>query len=271
MKRTLYYTILICVTISCIVTGCVLHAIHWGSRLNLFFKNEGTKTVSRDYTVTDAFDSVQMELGLGDVEIESGSAFSADWKGPSDLAPEINNIHGALVITQNTDLFHSQTLTGKKKLTITLPKGQVYNDFKVALDMGNCEIEDISAKNAEIDLKMGNLKFKDAVCDTLNVDAAMGNVEIDGLKAKNAAFSVDAGNIDVSDMGTFESLSVDANMGNVKLDLDMKLADLTISSDSDLGSVTVNGNKLTDSSLGSGPAKLSVNADLGSVKIHTDD
>ncbi|MCR5674337.1 MAG: DUF4097 domain-containing protein [Lachnospiraceae bacterium] len=281
MKKA-YMTIMILITVFCVIIGTAMHAFRFMSRIA---KLTGRTAERSSHTIAPGdgesmevapFTTMKLDLGVGNITLMTGDGFDVSYQGVDELRPVIDSSkEGKLVIKQKNSNWRSMAKLPDawgtdNDLVITVPEDLELEDLDCDLDMGDFRIEGIRAGKAEISMQMGNLNLKDSVFKTLQVDADMGNVTIDGIEVSKADLDANMGNIEAKGITGFSTLNLDADLGNIEIALDQRLEDLSLDLSADLGSVILNGEKKNGKiSGGAGAARVSADADLGSIRINT--
>lgn len=288
MKK-LYMTILILITVACVILGIMIHGLAFLFNLGRIAGNNEESTalgnisqtvdatmITEDYDVSE-FTSMDLDFGRGNVTFTEGGSYSVSYTGIKEMAPTVKNEKdGKLTVKQSNKNWRSligssDSLGRQNSLTITVPKDTKLKKVKAELGMGDFSISGLTADDADLDLDMGNLNMKDCVFANLDIDSDMGNVTIDGMTASEIDLDADMGNIEASNVGSFKKLDMDADLGNIEVSLQQGLNDLALELSTDLGSITVNGDKMSSKvKTGSGSSRVRASANLGSIKITTE-
>ena len=275
--RKLYLTILISVTIVCVIFGTLYHAARFALFTGRSLKgidsiigvDEGD-IMTQSYDISGSIASVDLDMAMGDVAIRTGDDFSVTWTGTEKSAPSVSLDGTELTVKQKGNYDLKDAFGSKKELVITIPSGTAFMDLDVKLDMGNLTLSSISATKAEIKLSKGNIKFDGASIGDLETKADMGNIEIRDMRAGSVSIEANMGNIEAQGIDDFSKLSIKADLGNVELDLTQKTEEFTFDLDDDLGNVKLNGEKVSSKyKQGQGSSTIEVDADMGNIHINT--
>ena len=143
MKREVYIGILVTITVICVMIGVVMN-MSKNFTLFSFFDRSG-KNISREFDeAAGGFTAIELDADIGDVTIEKGSAFAVKFSGLDKLEPRVSVSDGKLSVIQDTEVsFNPAKL--KSNISITVPEGTNLTELKADLDLGNLELEGISA------------------------------------------------------------------------------------------------------------------------------
>ena len=270
MKKA-YLFIIITITAICVVIGSLVHVTGFLVRLGKagdgvfgFGKNAGkvTETLSEG-----SFSDLKVELDVGNVVIKSGAGGSVEWNGSEDLKPEVGTEGGKLKIKQKGSRILNAGALGN---TLTIVVSTPLDKLDVETDVGNLEAEGITSDKADINIATGNAIIKGSSFGNLEIDANAGNVELSDVSAEKTDVDADAGNIIAGMTGDFKSFKADTDVGNIELKLPCERSGLAMDLKTDLGTVTVNGEKTGTTKSGSGSPSVTARTDLGNINITTE-
>ncbi len=267
MKK-IYLFVIITITVLCVIIGSIVHVtgflVRIGRGAEMFGFGKNAKKVTETLSEGD-FSELSVDLDLGNIVIKSGDG-NVEWNGSEELKPEVSAENGKLKIKQKD----GRLLTGaalNNTLTISVPSALKKLDVKS--DMGNLDVSGITAGKTDLKVSAGNITIKDAGLGDLEADANAGDIRFDSLSAEKAEFDSNAGNIKGSVSGSFKSLKADTDLGNIELKLDCARSELTLDLKTDLGNVTVNGEKTGSGKNGSGSSSVKADTDMGNINITT--
>lgn len=183
-----------------------------------------TKTINGKYidvnTALEAFDRIDVEVDMMDVEIRTGKEYKIElhYNSACKMDYAVNNKVLKCIQKNNEQLKNS-----KNKMTIYVPEGTTVNDIVINSGMGRNRLTNIAATDVTVSSGMGDMDAIDVKLGEIKAELGMGNIDIEGSIA---------GNIDLDD-----------GMGNMKLDLTGKRTDYNYDLDSGLGKIEVDGVK----------------------------
>lgn len=254
MKK-IYIFVLSAVTVFCVILGTLVHVGGW---LDLgFFPFGGDSGSSKEYSEEQpGFRSLDIDAAVMSVTIQKGDRYHISYKASENLIPKMELKGETLVVTQPSTRKFWKNILGNKKceMTITIPEGTVLNSAKFDFDVGNLIVSDLSSEQTKVSSDVGNVELTSCRGNRLEAESDVGNIEIRSSEFKDTQIDTDVGNVYFSAAGNFSEYNV-------------ALA-------TDLGKVTVDGNKLkrnfsqTASAASSG-RRLTVETDTGNIEITT--
>lgn len=234
--KNIYLIILTIVTIVCIFIGLFInYSINFKSGL----KKSSSTNIDVNESV-DAFDSIDLDLNVGDVHIVYGADYNVSIEDyPEKITPTWSVEDKQLIIKQKHNNVHWKDFKNVKcKLTITIPEGCELQTLACDMDMGNLVIDDINATSVALSADMGNIEMNEVNFTTLAVKANMGSVSCDDSNITTAAFVADMGSIDIE--GNFVSVSAECDMGSIEIKSD-NINNTKFDLKCDMGSIKING------------------------------
>ncbi len=206
---------------------------------------------------------------------ESGIDYSKEFSGIEQL--DISNRLGKLVITTGRE-FRVEATNVSDRFRAEVVKGTLVIDepdfarWFQWLDMGRNHRkslitvyvpEDFNAKRIKIDSGAGEVRLENLSTQRLSINAGVGDVYGEGLQATNVDADGGVGNINLVDVDFMDvdfnsgvgniniegkilgKSEFDCGVGNVKIKLKAAREDYELKVDSGLGSVRVNGKKVS--------------------------
>lgn len=217
-----YLTILITVTVICVIAGSVSHLTRSMSalmtQLTGSFGNgkivfSSGKAVSAEGTL-DSFDSIKINLSMGSLVVKEGNSYEYSYEFNEKLTPSLEVKNGNLIVKQsNVSVNVGNINNGKGELIITVPKGTKLDNIDVNASMGNVSVEGINAKKLDGSLSMGNLELSDSTVSDCELSLSMGNLEIKNVTADSIEAALSMGEINFD--GTAEKIKLVTSMGEV--------------------------------------------------------
>ncbi len=234
--RNIYLIILSIATSICIFIGLFSHLYKW-------FSLDTKKSVSIDNdSVVEQFDSIDLNLNVGDVSIEYGSDFHVNVEDyPEKIMPTWSVEDNTLIIKQNAKNISINWNDFKNvdcELAITVPAGTELKTIACDMDMGNLEINNVKAVSVALSADMGNIELEGANITTLAVKANMGSISADDSVITTAGFEADMGSIELE--GQFSSIAAECNMGSIEIEC-ANINDVKLDLHCDMGAIELNG------------------------------
>ncbi len=191
--------ILILLTVVCILAGSARYLY------GFFSPDKAVKEKGK----LDAFEKIELDLDLGNVQILRGEDFSWSGKFPSKLMPKLEVSGDRLVVWQKKAT-RVVGVTGSEQesaLTIVIPEGTTIRSLDVNMDLGEFSSEDIAYGEADLDLDLGSVILKGCSFDELDADVDVGSIEIDSCDMEKAELKTDLGSITVDGQDQGKSYS----------------------------------------------------------------
>ena len=265
--KNAYLIILTIVTVVCILVGVFWHIGGWfgrngtssifGWKWHWNWSDSDPGDMNHETISLDDFDTIDIDLAIGEVVIKEGSKFSLAMDFPEKYMPEYSVSNGNLKITHRKamNVGFSNMRNDDYKVELEVPKGVDFDLVKVNCSLGDIRINGLSADKFDIDESLGEIKLdyitakdievcnsmgsvniRDAEAASLNGDLSMGDLRVESSKIDNVDCNNSMGS--VSFEGQCEWLDIDNNMGDIRVD---SKSDWKGTLECDMGSVKVNG------------------------------
>ena len=195
----------------------------------------------------DAFESIEAAVSAGSVEIITGDSYSIRIK-TSDNYPELSysNEDKRLKVTENDQ--NDSVLKGQCKVEVTVPKNTALGDITVTTNMGRAVVKEITAGTVSVTSNMGEIEFDTSQADSLTLTSNMGAVIVKDAFAQTVSLTTDVGAVQIK---SFKDI-----------------ADATLDLSSDLGAVTLDGEKVKNPYHRDGTgAKITASTNMGAVTV----
>ena len=185
----LFMGILIFLTVICILIGSARYLFG-------FFTSDKVK---KEQGTLDAFEEIELNLDLGNVQILSGEEFSWTGEFPSKLMPKLEVSGDKLKIRQkkSTTVIGANGSDKEAQLTIVIPEGTTIRSLDANMDLGEFSSVDVAYGEAELNLDLGSLTLTGCTFDELEADVDVGSIRIDECDMKKGKLKTDLGSITV--------------------------------------------------------------------------
>jgi hypothetical protein len=270
VKKTVYLSILTIVTVVCIAAGICYHII--SGTIGKLFGGSGTNQTSSgsradDKEILDDFDVIRLNVAAAEVFLESGSEFSIAYNGSEEYRPQYSVENRALTVKSGNKKVHIGTKL-ESTITITVPEDAVLDKIDLSVNAGNMEIRGADAKDITIDLDAGNVEVYNGTYTTVSADVDAGNLTFENCVLTSAEMDTDMGNIELKSCA-FDTLEAEADMGNIEVRSSQSLDDYDIQLETDLGSITVNGQSYSGGyhATGSGTKRVEISVNMGNAEL----
>lgn len=217
--------------------------------------------------------NLDIEVELGDVEIQKGKSFRIETYGlPERNEREDSVLFGAY--TENQTLYlsveNSKISVGssvKPRLLITIPE----NLEKLTIEQNNGSVTMTGIKGGllEVNSDLGEVKVNQSEFENMFIESDMGQINLAGCKFSQGEFDNDLGSIEIGGICT-DSLNAYSDSGSIQLNLKQFIKDVSLDLSADLGEIKVNGVKTKGSSYVSHDGDIQIHAevDLGSIEAN---
>ena len=240
---------------------------------------------NKDYDVTygsftddslqgDSIRNLDLEIGGGRLTIRQGNGLMLKKDGGTECQYYIEG-----------DTFYLKqkcpVAGGKADLTLTLPKGIVFDEADIMMGAGEIVTKGLfEAGKVEIELDAGELNMEEVKVGAFSVEVAAGSVTVDKLDAKECDASVNMGDVSLRESLITDNLDVEVNMGEIAVSLRDSYEDHNYEIDCNMGDITVvaeNGEAKEYSGLssslelygrnGNGESLYDLDCDMGSILV----
>lgn len=249
MKKSIYTTILVILTICCIIGGTIYHVFGWLSHSSLMPWNWGSSYEKLDgnretyESQLDAFSTVKIDGSVFDITIESGDGYYISYDCVSYLVPEIRQSSSDKtleIIQPRVPHFNAGIHNNNCEMTLTVPSDCKLEHVTILGDVGDINMKDISGANLSIESAVGDAKITHC-----NFDFSDVSMDVGELEAENSFLGVCTADSDVGDMTfsscDFTSLEADSDVGDIEIGLQKDISHYEVDLSCDIGSVSVNG------------------------------
>lgn len=230
-KKKIYLVILWLITLAVIVGVCLYR---------FSFGEKGTLAVA-DFENQDVT-KVNLDMDIGDVEIKYGPVFQVEYYYPKKFAPKVELKDGVLSIKQSENGWNfNGSLFGEKnyEMTITIPNGSILSDLDIELDLGDIEIEGLSADTLTINADLGDVKIHNCQGTKVDTTAELGEIELTNCVYPTVIANADLGDVNLD--GDFDSIDAHVDLGDLDIRTEKPTDDVKIKAACELGDIEVNG------------------------------
>lgn len=262
--------------------GVLVVAIASGARINDIGKYNEMETYSMQESY-DGVESIQMEVGYGEVKVVVGETFSIDARNMLDEELESYVSDGVWFIKENND--HAFNHWGLRNtirnivnwdydmapnITVTIPKDFVADEFELHVGAGEVVADKIQANTGKFGVDAGRLAVDHIVItekSTYTVGA--GEMDINQMEAKNITVDCGVGAVTIEGTLTGDN-DIKCGVGDVSLELTGSEKDYSYDVNAGLGEVSIDGDNFHDvsnRSIKNDDAQNYLNLDCGIGKI----
>ena len=192
----------------------------------VFIMEGGGRVLSGEEGTLDEFTSIQVDIGLGDVMVLSGTDFYVELTDAADVfRPQAEVKNGTLKVTGagTMEAFPFGGAQDGMQVVITVPEEYCLDSVSVSTGLGNVYISGIAAEKTEVETGVGDVECTDVkVSELLKVESGAGDVS---LWASEPALET----------------KLEVGVGAIEAGLDCAERQCRYELETGIGSVTVNG------------------------------
>ena len=198
----------------------------------MYMPKDGEDSFVSKTVEVDAFNELEMDIDVADVEIKQGEGYSVSYNLEEWNVPAVEVKDQKLTIA-NTDKqtariglqfdifgFHIGPFSWdneQNKITITVPKDTELDDLKLKVSTGNICIDQIQITDYIIEAESGEMVLSNTELGTGSILAEYGNVELKKVEGKECTLNMESGSGSFEDL-KLEKLDLNAEYGNVEFD-----------------------------------------------------
>lgn len=237
---------------------------------DVFSDGEG-KDLAETFTGVESLD---IENSSGQLKIVIGDEFKVEAKNVSDRFTAKVNGSGKLIVADKDNRFGFLWFdfggfhNTNSVITIYLPADFVAREAKLNTGAGNITIEGLKADNLSISAGAGNINGTNMAADKVEIDGGVGNIKLTEVYFKDTDIDCGVGDLDIKGI-LLGDTELDCGVGSVDLELEGQVEDYDLDIDSGIGTVRLNGNKISGSHKKDNNAenKLRIDGGVGGVDI----
>lgn len=240
-------------------------------------KGHDKKSIDFSDTYSEV-ESLSIDNATGKLYIKIGETFRVDGENVSeDFTAEVDS-DGTLTVTDNNKDFQFLWFdmggfnNPNSKITIYIPKSFVADETKIDSGAGTVSVEGLKTNYLYISAGAGNIDGRDITSEEVKIDGGIGTITLKNVNFTNADFNCGVGSLDIEGVLAGES-KIDCGIGEVDLDLIGNVNDYDLDIDSGIGSIRLNGEKLSDEYETDKQASNSIKVDggVGDVNIRIEE
>ena len=204
----------------------------------------------------------QNDIKGADVSIIYGSEFKID-TNIKDVSRSVKS--GVLKIKDNSRGYNKD-----KKMVITIPESNVFENVKISLGRGVSTIESINAKEVDFEIGAGKVVLNNLnITNKAEFECGAGKLEINNSRINNLKLDMGAGEVSVS--GVLTGISeFDAGVGKLSIDLLDSIDNYSFTVDKGIGSIKLNNEDVSsDVTIGNGVNTIDIDGGIGEIIVTT--
>jgi DUF4097 and DUF4098 domain-containing protein YvlB len=236
------------------------------------FTKKDEKTIDFSETYTDV-KSLDIDNATGEFRIKIGETFKIEAQNvPESFEAKVDS-NGELTIRENKNRVHFLWFNFNgfgsinSKITLYLPANFVAEEVKIDTGAGSVTVEDLHTEYLSISAGAGNISGRNITAEEVKVEGGVGNVNLNEVNFKDAEFDCGVGNLAIEGILVGDN-KIDCGVGEVDLNLKGDIKDYDLDIDSGVGSVRVNGEKISElDNNNDADHSIKVDGGVGNVKI----
>jgi DUF4097 and DUF4098 domain-containing protein YvlB len=237
------------------------------------FSGFGSGKVINESRSFDNIKSLSVDPGIGTLEIMTGDSDKVELVAKNvseNFKVEGNN--GKLKIRSKANFNHFFVDAGynrEAKITIYIPAGFKAEDVEINGGAGNIKVDTLSSERLDINAGAGNIDGNNITADKVDLNGGVGEITLNQVNFSDVDMECGVGNIDLQ--GTLKGqCKLESGVGNVELNLTGTIDDYNLKVEKGLGSVYVDGQKLSDIDWSNKNTNNSLDIDGGVGNINID-
>lgn len=214
---------------------------------------------------------IDISIEVAEVLIEKGSKFSVNVTGAhTDSFKTVDVIDHTLTVVQKIRkwahpfewISHSGPV-----LKITVPGNFEAEEIKLVLNVGSLAVKEIKSKTFDICTKVGDFEGNGLTAENALIKSNVGKIGIKNSYFSNSTITSETGEVEIDGYLKGDS-KIKTSVGEVRLNLDEFSHSCYITTNTTVGQVTYNGERITEP-LGKRNAENAINISttVGEIKI----
>lgn len=208
-----------------------------------------------------------IEIGVANFNIEEGDTFTVEAKNVSE-GFYCKNENGTLVLRERRLGNNFINDVQVPKITITIPKDTVFQATNIQTGVGSNKIDVLTTETLDMNIGVGKLKANHVTAkNSATITGGVGKVEFENATLHDTKINTGVGEFTINGVITGNS-KIQCGVGKVEVDIQKPLENYTITSNSGLGGVYINREKVEkNSTTGNGTDRIQVEGGIGRVDL----
>jgi hypothetical protein len=256
------------------VAFAVVNAIDGNTtrHMNFGFRhNDGKYAVdyNRDYSDVK---SLNLDNAIGNLEIRVGETFRVEAKNVSKgFSAEVDE-NGCLNVGDNgNDMkflwFNFRGITSpNSKITVYLPADFAAKEVNINTGAGTLSIDQLNTDYLYIEGGAGKISGNHVQAGKARLEGGVGTINLNQVLFEDSNIECGVGSVDINGKLLGQTY-VECGVGEVKLNLEGRPEDYGYKVDTGLGTISLNGDKISGENNVSATNLLKIDGGIGSVKI----
>jgi len=264
-------TLAILLTIGIIsgIVGLVIHVVAAFSDTEEYMKDARIDFVKE----FDDVEQLYVKNGIGKLTIKSGDSLKVEGRNVSkNFKATVKN--GTLIVEEEDYIrkflwFEIGRPKSRSTITVYIPHDFTAGKIEVESGAGEVVLEDFSAEKLVIDAGVGNIYGQNITAQAVKGSGGVGDITFYDVNLSNIDFDSGVGNLKIEGIISGNS-EFDCGVGNIKLTIKGNREDYAIRCNSGVGSIRVNGEKVSSDykdSYSSAAHSINIDGGVGNVNI----
>lgn len=241
---------------------------------NMGYTFHDRKTIDVTETFTGV-KSLDIDNSTGNLKIETGETFQIVAERVSESFEAKVSGDGVLRLYEDESDFKFFGInfdgleSPNSKITLYLPADFVAEETKIETGAGAVSIEGLQTEYLYISAGAGNITGSNVSAGKVKIDGGVGNVDLEEVVFEDADFDCGVGNLDIQGVLTGKN-EIDCGVGGVSLDLAGDLEDYDLDIDAGVGTIRINGEKISGEANidNHGGNSIKIDGGVGDVRIN---
>ncbi len=228
-------------------------------------KNKEVRDMT-EYPVISDITKVKIDTGTMNFSVKISNDFRIETNNEDIIIKENN---GELKIYEENRFLFGGLRSAEIKLCIYIPSDKVFEQFCFDGGTGNVDIEGLSADRVDFDFGTGDVNINNLnTASEAKINGGTGKITVHNSRLANADIDMGVGEMNLT--GEFYGKSrMDLGVGAVRINLMGNKEDYCINVEKGLGSVAIDGQKMSDGSVyGNGDNKIKLDGGVGAIRVN---
>ncbi len=255
-----YLAIALAAFLSVSIIGGVLGTL--GILGGLFNNQSPLLSKTKIYSIGSKINSLDIEINAANFTIKTGDVFSVE----SNLKNlTVNEKDGVLTIRDEIKFVQSYS---DASLILYIPSNYRFDKVNLLTGAGQLSVTELYSKVLSLELGAGQVNINSLFAtQSADIDGGAGKVTISNSNISNLDLDMGVGQLNFSSKLSGKS-ELDLGVGQTNITLMGELDSYLLDLDKGLGSITVDGRKVSDETkLGSGQSLVEISGGVGDISI----
>lgn len=216
------------------------------------------------YSVSGEFHSLDIEIGVADLNIREGEAFSVE----SNLKHLHVKVEDGVLKIDESEWKKSFSAYHDPALTVYVPAGTLFREVSMTTGAGRLTAEELSAEYLDLKLGAGEVSFGSLKATaSADIEGGAGRVTISNGVLSNLDLDMGAGQLELTSALTGDC-ELNLGVGESRINLIGDRDDYRLMLEKGLGSISVEGEKMPEGGrVGDGANRVKVSGGVGAIYV----